>query len=306
MGAQRVGGNRHSRDFREPVFFRLRFILATEPLLGLVLVVAIVAIVALGSRYLLPPVASLLGGAGTLISQPGVSTLIGALVGAGVSLGVSITLQREQYKAKSLLDRKSEIYEPLLRSIIAFLRQLELQPFPWRIAHLAGVPNFSLLPQAGFLEWSEVVTSGNVIHVPAWLRNAFEATISNIDEYNARVASCSSEVQTVLAHELMKRGLIESASGFSEIGLILSANYEARVVTPFAQTKYPDGKPDPHDEIVSLLPSLFHEYGQREDVEAIRDLYRTEILARATWLKAALEHVIRFIELSYGSRDSHV
>ncbi len=306
MSAKDKLGTRSDRQFRRPLRFRIRLLWATHWVFRLSLLFVITAIVTLALRYFLPALPPFLDATGIWLSQPGISTLIGVLVGAGISLIVSITLQRDQYKAKSLLDRNDEIYEPLLRSVIAFLHQLETQPYPWRIAHIGWVPSFSLQPQAGFLEWSDLVTSGRVIYVPTWLRQAFEAIDSNIEEYNNRIAASSAEIQALLIHELRKTGLIESASGFSEISLILSADYEAKVITPFSQMKHPEGKTITQEDIADVLPPLFREYGQRTDIQTIRTFFSAEIIARATWLKSALEDVIRFIELAYGSRDPHL
>jgi len=218
--------------FREPILFRVRLVWATTPLFRLIGWFLLAALAVTMVLAVLPLIGAQLAFTAQLISQPGVSTLVGAIIGASISLSVSYTLQRGQFRARSLLDKRETIYGPLLESVISFIHQLEDHPYPSRIAHIAREPNFSLQPQAGFLTWADVVSSGQVTYVPDWLRRAFEEIERNLAKYNQRVRDCAREIQDLLASELIRRGLIESASGFSDVALILAGDYDARIAPP--------------------------------------------------------------------------
>lgn len=295
-----------SHPFRRPLPFQARLIWASSLPLRIVASVLLTFAAIAISAFLLQRLGDLFSGTAVFLSQPGLSTLLGAVLGASVGLVVSYTLQRAHFRAKSLLDKKESLYGPLLESLISFIDQLETQPYPWQIAHIGREPNFSLQPQAGFLSWSDIVSSGRVVYVPDWLRSCFQRLDSNIAQYNMRVRRCSKEVEMLLATELIRRGLIEKASGFSEIHTILVGEYDARVVTPFSQIVHAAASPDNIESITAILPALFRQYGQLPSVELIRDHYQLDIVRPALWLGDTLQDVIRLIELSYGSRDSYL
>ena len=282
--------------------------LQTHPVLSgfaklLTFLAAIVLVVVLSSLvrpFLRPLFAALI--------QPGVSALVGVLVGAGLSSFVAFSLQRDQFKGKALLEKKQSIYAPLLEDLLSFRSQLGATPYPSHIAHRSRTPSQSFWRPAGFFAWTDLVADGRLIHVPHWMRRAFEAFMRNLDEYNERYRQCNNEVEAALIADLTREGFIESASGFADLHLVLAEAYDARILTPFGVMRRDTSKSQTafDQEMPGVLARLLRAYGQLESVVALRAFTAEQVLGRIGWLTRSLEKVIQLIEQSYGSRNRYL
>lgn len=236
------------------------------------------------------------------------STLIGVIVGAAISMLVSLYLQRDQYRRDAYLERRDNLYRPLFEDTQALRKQLKTSPFPCFIAHKLDHVGRLIEKQDSFLEWSRVKSDDRIILVPKWLFDSLENFIQMLSMYNEMYYQCEATIERKLVEELKARDLIESASGFKDLRLILLENYDARIIALFGRTNCGSNERTKEFEVISpdLIPDLFREYSELECVTNLRTYYEDKLLTSTDWIYAKLTDLLRYIELKYRSHDSLV
>jgi hypothetical protein len=242
---------------------------------------------------------------GPINLDQGTTTIIGVIVGALISTLVALNLQRNQYKRDSFLEKRDTVYRPLFEDFINLRKLLDHHAYPYFITYQLEQQGRLIRSQISWLAWSDIKSDDRIILVPKWMRNALDNYCKVISQYNDRISSCQAEVGNRLVEDLKQRGLIESASGFGELRVILLKSYDTRIVTSFGSMDHGSKEKFKEFEDVSdkLIPELFRKYGDMDCVKELRSYYTNQVLANAEWIMNKLEDVLRYIETKYGSQD---